>query len=124
MNLKHSHLLLVGFLVLTLSACAQPQVTIEMDTLTTSSDVQGGDLPDLSADDDLEAMDGEASYVFYALPVEGSDPLQWQINSISGDGEYQVHFTVDAPERHWTSLEGHRLILQGNAGVDIFDLSN
>lgn len=123
MSLKHSHLLLVGFLGITLNSCAQPQATIEMDTPAAASDVQGSDLPDLSADDDLETMDREASYVFYALPVEGSDPLQWQINSVSEEGEHQVHFTVDAPTRHWTSLEGHRLILQGDAGVDLYDLS-
>jgi WD40 repeat protein len=49
--------------------------------------------------------------------------VQWQINSISGEGQHQVHLTVDAPARHWISQEGHRLILQGDAGIDLYDLS-
>ncbi|MCK5054772.1 MAG: WD40 repeat domain-containing protein, partial [Anaerolineales bacterium] len=123
MKYKIPALTLVSFLVITLSACAQPQATIDPDTPVASSDVEGTEISELPPDEDLESKDDEASYLIYAVPVEDSDPLQWQINSISGEGEQQAHLTVDAPARHWTSLEGHRLILQGDAGVDLYDLS-
>ncbi|MGB2897260.1 MAG: WD40 repeat domain-containing protein [Anaerolineales bacterium] len=122
MKIKIPVLTFVGFVVVTLSACAQPQVTIDMDTPVASSDVQGTEILEPSSDEALESKDDQASYLIYAVPIEGSDPPQWQIKSISGEGEHQAHFTVDAPARHWTSLEGHRLILQGDAGVDLLDL--
>jgi WD40 repeat protein len=123
MKIKILALTLVGVLVITLSACVQPQATIDADTPAPHHDVQENDLSDPPADNDFETMDGEAPHVLYALTIEGSDPLQWQINSISGKGEHQVHLTVDAPSHHWTSLEGHRLILQGDTGVDLYNLS-
>jgi len=122
MNNKIPALTLVTFLVITLSACAQPQETIALDTPVASLDVQGTAISEPSPGEDLKSKDDEASYLIYAAPIEGSDPPQWQIKSISGEGEHQEHFTVDAPARHWTSLEGHRLILQGDAGVDLYNL--
>ena len=123
MNIKIHTLTLVGILVTTLSSCAQPQVTIDIDTPEASSGVQGTEISEPALDEALESKDDDASYLVYAVPIDGSDPLQWQINSISGEGEHSTHFTVDAPERHWISQEGHRLILQGDSGVDLYDLS-
>ena len=116
-------MLIIGALVITLCACAQQQATSTVDTTTASSDDQGTVISDSSAEDDLETKDGDISYVSYAIPIEGSDPLQWQVNSVSTEGDTQVYFTADAPTRHWLSLEGHRLILQGDAGVDLYNLS-